>query len=250
MLQLPEVFAVKVAVAVGVGALIGIEREQSESAGGFAGSRTFVLIAVYGGLVQEFFPELLPVALLTLTIPVTVAYVSKIVIEDDAGMTTAVVTLLTFVYGAMATHSERGMRYAVVLATLTTVLLALKDPLHRFANRIEKEERRAMLKFLVLALVVYPLLPDKELEILSGVNPRFILLMVIFISGISLFAYVLTRIVGVKKGIGVTGFLGGLVSSTATSISMSERASANHNLSHICGFSIALASIVMFPRAL
>ncbi|WP_181691226.1 MgtC/SapB family protein [Natronomonas sp. LN261] len=240
----------RIAIAFGIGALIGLEREQSDSAGLFAGSRTFPLFALYGALVQAFFPAMLPIALISVTIPLTVAYAGRIRAEGDIGLTTLVTALLTVVLGALATHSERGAILAVVVAGAVTVLLSAKGVIHRFADRIDERERHASMKFILVVLVVLPLVPDRELDALFGINPRYVWLMVVFVSGLSFVAYVLGRVIGVQRGIAVTGVLGGFVSSTATAVSMAERTTEEHTLYRICAFSTIVASIVMFPRAL
>jgi len=240
----------RIAIAFGIGALIGLEREQSDSAGLFAGSRTFPLFALYGALVQSFFPAMLPIALLSVTVPLTVAYAGRIRAEGDIGLTTLVTALLTVVLGALATHSERGAVLAVVVAGAVTALLSAKGVIHRFADRIDERERRASIKFILVVLVVLPLVPDRELDALFGINPRYVWLMVVFVSGLSFVAYVLGRVIGVQRGIAVTGVLGGFVSSTATAVSMAERTTEEHTLYRICAFSTIVASVVMFPRAI
>jgi uncharacterized membrane protein (DUF4010 family) len=241
---------VRLAVAFGIGALIGLEREQSESAGPFAGSRTFPLFALLGALVQAYFPALLPVAVLAVALPLAVAYAGKVWIEQDVGLTTVMAALLTVVLGALTTHSERGAVIAIIVGGLVTVLLSAKDPIHAFADRIDEQERRASAKFILVVLVVFPLLPDRELAVLSGLNPRYVWLMVVFVTGLSFVAYVLSRTIGARRGIALTGILGGFVSSTATTVSMAERASDTPSLYRLCAFSTIVASIVMFPRAL
>lgn len=241
--------AVEIFVALGIGALVGIERERSEP-DTFAGSRTLPLVALFGALVQAFFPDVLPFAFALLVVLVTVAYAGKAFIHGDIGLTTGVATVLTFLYGAMATHSETGLTLAVVFGTLTTAILASKKPIHSFASRIGRREMRGTLKFLIVALVVLPLLPDRSLDVLLGLNPRFVWMMVVFVSGISYSAYLLTRLLGPERGIGLTGVLGGLVSSTATSMSMAEKAREEPLLTKIYGVSIVIASLAMLPRIL
>lgn len=93
----PQLLVFRVAIASGIGALIGLEREQSESGRTFAGSRTFPLFALFGALVQAFFPAILPLVVAVLVIPLTIAYVGKIWIEHDIGLTTLTAALLTTV---------------------------------------------------------------------------------------------------------------------------------------------------------
>ena len=245
----PSLFA-SLLVALGIGALIGLEREQSTTGTVFAGSRTLPLIALFGALEQAFFPDLLSVSLVLLVILVIVAYVAKIVTEGDIGMTTVIATILTFVYGAMTTHSEEGLRLAIVFGGLTTVLLAIKTPIHDFVDKISPEERRSTLQFIIVSLVILPVLPNRSLDWLFGLNPQFVWFMVVFVSGLGLVGYVLTQNVGPERGFGITGLLGGFVSSTATAVSMAERARQNAELATICGLATAIASITMFPRML
>jgi uncharacterized membrane protein (DUF4010 family) len=237
-------------LAGSLGALIGLEREQSESGGTFAGSRTFPLIALYGALVQAFFPDVLPLAIGILVVPLTVAYVGKIAYEGDIGLTTLVAALLTVVLGAMTMHSERGAVVAIVTGGAVTVLLSVKGPIHEFADRIEEGERRASAKFILVALVVLPTLPDRSVDALYGLNPRFVWLMVVFVTGLGFVAYVLAQALGPERGIAITGIVGGFVSSTATTVSMAEKTTQNATLYHVCAFAVVTASIVMFPRAL
>lgn len=242
--------AVPVFVAFGVGALIGLEREQSESAGTFAGSRTFPLFALYGALVELFFPAALPVAIAAIAVPLTVAYAGKVWLERDLGLTTLSAALLTVVLGALAAHSRLGTTLAVIVGGVVTVILTSKGRIHEFADRIEEAERRATVQFILVVLVVFPLLPDRELPILLGLNPRFVWLMVVLVTGLSFVAYLFGRVVGTYRGIAMTGILGGFVSSTATTVSMANRTSQTPDLYRICAFSTVIAAIVMFPRAL
>lgn len=240
----------RVAIAFGIGALIGLEREQSESGGTFAGSRTFPLFGLVGALVQAFFPAMLPVVVLALVIPLTVAYVGKVWTEGDIGLTTLTAAVLTVLLGALTTHSERGAILAIIVGGAVTVILSAKGPIHGFADRIEENERLASIKFIIVVLVILPILPARNLDIVFGLNPRFIWLMVVFVTGLSFVAYVLSRVFGAKRGIALTGILGGFVSSTATTVSMAERTTEAPPLYQICAFATVTASIVMFPRAL
>lgn len=238
------------AVAFGIGAIIGMEREQSESAGSYAGSRTFPLFALYGALVSAYFPGAFPIALLTIGLALTVAYTARAYLTEDLGLTTLAAGLLAVVLGGMTAHSEGGMIAAIVITGIVVVLLSAKGPIHRVADHIGEEERRASVKFVVVVLIVLPLLPDRNLDVLLGLNPRYVWLMVVFVSGLSFAAYLLGQTIGARRGIVLTGVLGGFVSSTATAVSMAERTRAAPALYQVTAFSAVIASIVMFPRAL
>jgi uncharacterized membrane protein (DUF4010 family) len=237
-------------VAFGLGALIGLEREQSESAGRFAGSRTFPLFALYGAIVSAFYPAMLPLALAALVVPLTVAYVGKVWYAADIGLTTVMAALVTTLLGALTMHSDRGAVVALIVGGAVTVLLSVKDPIHEFADRIDESERRASAKFILIVLVVFPALPDRSLDALYGLNPRFVWLMVVFVTGLGFVAYLLGRVLGTERGIAITGIVGGFVSSTATTVSMAEKTTQNETLYQVCAFAVVTASIVMFPRAL
>lgn len=241
---------VSIAIAFGIGVLIGLEREQSGSGGTFAGSRTFPLFALFGALVQAFFPTMLPVAVAALAIPLSVAYIGKIWTEHDIGLTTLMAALLTVVLGAMTIHSVRGTVLAIIVGGVVTVLLSEKGTIHEVADRIDEQERRASVKFILVVVVVFPLLPDRAFDSLFGLNPRFIWLMVVFVTGLSFIAYVLSRIIGTQRGIALTGVLGGFVSSTATTVSMAQQTNDAPSLYQVYAFSTIIASTVMFPRAL
>jgi len=183
-------------------------------------------------------------------VPLTVAYVGKIWYEGDLGLTTLVAALVTVVLGAMTMRSDRGAVVAIIVGGAVTVLLSVKDPVHEFADRIEESERRASVKFILVVLVVLPALPDRSLDVLYGLNPRFIWLMVVFVTGLGFVAYVLGETLGPERGIALTGVVGGFVSSTATTVSMAGKTTGNATLYRVCAFAVVTASIVMFPRAL
>ncbi|QCC46527.1 MgtC/SapB family protein [Halobellus limi] len=237
-------------VATSLGALIGLEREQSESAGRFAGSRTFPLFALYGALTFAFFGGTLLAALGVLVVPLTVAYAARVWTDGDLGLTTLTSALLTAILGAMTMHSDRAATLAVVVGGAVTVLLSVKDPLHEFADRIDASEQLASAKFILIVLVVLPSLPDRSMDALYGLNPRFVWLMVVFVTGLGFVAYVLGSVLGAERGIALTGVVGGFVSSTATTVSMAGKTAQNETLYRICAFAVVTASIVMFPRAL
>lgn len=241
---------VRLFIAFAIGVLVGLEREQAESGGAFAGSRTFPLFALVGAIAHAFFPGLLAPVVLALALPLTVAYAGKILTEGDIGLTTLTAAILTVLLGALTVDSDRGALVAIIVGGTVTVLLSAKPTIHGVVDRIDESERRASLKFILVVFVVLPLLPDRELAVLYGLNPRFVWLMVGFVTGLSFVAYILSRVLGARQGIALTGVLGGFVSSTATTVSMAERTDEAPDLFRIGAFSIVVASVVMFPRAL
>lgn len=238
---------IRLLVALGIGFLVGLERERRHEREIFAGIRTLPLVALSGAIVQQYFQRLLLPAFVLFVALLVVAYAVKVQ-RVDIGMTSAVATLLTFLFGAMSVISEQAMLVAVMMGIITAILLAVKDPLHRFANEIDPDEMYAVLKFLVVSLVIFPLLPDRSLDSLLGLNPQFVWLMVIFVSGIGFGAYILTKLLGAKTGIGLSGVLGGMISSTATTVAMARKSIMDRNVSTIAALATVIACLAMFPR--
>jgi uncharacterized membrane protein (DUF4010 family) len=137
---------------------------------------------------------------------------------------------------------------AVVLAATVAVLLHLKPELHGFAQRMGDKDFRAVMQFVVIALVILPILPDKEYGPFQVLNPQKIWWMVVLITGISLGGYVAYKILGERSGVVVGGLLGGLISSTATTVSYARRSRETSGDSGILALVIMLSSAVVFAR--
>lgn len=237
-----------IAVAFAIGLLIGLQREQSGKGILAAGSRTFPLVAIAGAACQAFLPSLLVVAYAGVVLLAALGYLARVREVGDPGLATPVASCLTFLFGAMAVASDGARLAAVILAVVTTVVLALKEPLHGFARRLSTPEIRATLSFLVIALVVLPLLPDRDVGWLLGLNPRFAWMMVVFVAAIDLAAYLFVKAFATRRGHLLAGVVGGLVSSTATTVSMARRAKAQPELGGWLGVGILVASAVMLVR--
>ncbi len=132
----------------------------------------------------------------------------------------------------------------------TMLLLALKGWLHRLANRIEPSDVEATLKFAIITLIVLPLVPNTNFgpEGLEVINPYKTWLMVVLIAGLNFVGYILVKVLGREHGFGITGLLGGLVSSTAVTLGFSQRSRVEPNLTPVLALAILLAWTVMFFR--
>lgn len=236
------------AVALGIGILIGLQREQSGTGILAAGSRTFPLVAVLGAACQAFVPQVLAVAYGGVVLLAALGYLARVREAGDTGLATPIAACLTFLLGAMAAASDVARLAAIILAVVTTVLLAMKEPLHGFARKLSPAEVRATLSFLVIALVVLPLLPNHDARWLLGLNPRFVWTMVVFVAAIDLVAYLFVKAFATKRGNLLAGAVGGLVSSTATTVAMSRRARARPDLGSWLAVGIIVASAVMLLR--
>jgi uncharacterized membrane protein (DUF4010 family) len=244
------------AVALVIGALIGLEREfiqQKEGEPDFAGIRTFSLIALLGAVTAHLSGEfgLLPVivALGGLILLAVASYAGGLIrTGEEEGITTEVAVLLVYLLGAMVVWDMAEL--AGALAVITALLLSLKGSLHEAIRRMSAQDLRTTLEFALVAAVVLPLLPNHAIDPLGLINLFQIWLLVVFVSGIGFFGYVLMKVLGAERGIGLTGILGGIVSSTATTLSFSTRSKETPALSPHFAQAILLASSVMFPRVL
>jgi uncharacterized membrane protein (DUF4010 family) len=242
--------------ALVIGALIGLEREfyqQKEDAPDFAGIRTFSLIALLGSvssfLANDFGIILAALALGGLILMTTVSYSGALVrSKTETGITTEVAAILTFLFGVLVMGDHAFV--AIALAVITSLLLTFKGKLHGFIRNMSSEDIHVTLQFALVAAVILPLLPNRTIDPWGLLNPFQIWLMVVFVSGIGFSGYVLMKILGPSQGINLMGILGGLASSTATTISFSSASREYPQMAHHYARAVVLASTVMFPRVL
>lgn len=243
----------KFLISFAIGALIGTERERKQSKiKEFAGIRTFMFIAVFGtssAFLSTFYPNFILIAFLGLAAMVGLSYMTSTREIGDIGITTEVVALLTFILGALC-FTDEGLQIVPILAIIITTLLAVKPYLHTFARKISQKEIINTLKFLIIAFVILPLLPDQTFGPLNVFNPYQIWLIVVFISGISFAGYILMKFIGVERGISATGIIGGLVSSTAVTTAMAARVKESDFIIRAAVFATVVASSMMFLRVL
>ena len=250
-------------IALAAGALIGLEREQArvlDKKPSIGGVRTFPLIALAGALsaLLAHTMGVWPIlgALLVVGAFLGVSYYQEWGKEAAPGITTQVAALITFLLGALALLPglplATGQRYLLIIASAGVVmaLLSFKAPLHQAVARVSEDDIYATAKFVILALVVLPLLPDRTFGPLHVLNPFDIGLMIVLIAGISFLGYIATRIAGEGRGLAVTGILGGLASSTAVTVSMATRVREAPKIAILAAVAILTASATMFARIL
>lgn len=243
------------AAALLIGALIGLEREFVQQRSGeqeFGGIRTFALMALLGAvaafLTDQYGPLIFLAVYLGLILLLWASLLASSMRGVEEGITTEVTALLVPLFGAMMIWNQPAV--AAALGVITALILALKPRLHGAARRMSAEDLRATLEFSIITAVVLPLLPNEGFGPFGVLNPFQIWLLVVFISGIGFLGYVLMKFFGAERGVGITGLLGGLVSSTATTLSFAGRSKTNAGLSTVLAQGILLASCVMFPRVL
>lgn len=252
----PLELAARFGAALGLGLLLGLERERTQRSGAesFAGARTFALIGLLAAAALDFQIRLgqawLPLASFAAVAALAICSYFVTSQRGDVGATTEVTALLTFVIGALCGAGQIGLAAAIAVATL--LMLSAKSWTHRFAEHIEAADVEAVLKFAIITLIVLPLLPNHSYgpPPLDVVNPYKVWLMVVLISGLNFASYVLVKVVGQEHGIGITGLLGGLVSSTAVTLGFSQRSRQEPGLAGSFTLGILVAWTVMFFRVL
>ncbi|MBI3370526.1 MAG: DUF4010 domain-containing protein [Betaproteobacteria bacterium] len=244
--------ALRFAVAIALGMLIGLERERSKSEEGGAGVRSFALIAL-AGAIAGYLGNSLGLDWLALAIFFSVAalVIGQYVVTSlrgDPGITTEISALLAFLLGLLCAHGQ--LQVAAWVAVAMALLLALKGWLHRLASRINASDVEATLKFGIVTLIILPLVPDHNYgpPPLDVMNPYKIWLMVVLISALNFASYLLIKIVGAEHGIGIAGLLGGLASSTAVTLGFSQRSRQPGEDASALALGIVLAWTVMFFR--
>jgi len=236
-------------VALMIGILIGLDRERAEVRKArqiFAGVRTFPLVALAGAipvlLVERVGPLLLAVSLLSIAAIAVVSYVRSSA-GGDIGATTEVAAVATFLLGALAGAGELVVAGACGVAV--AVLLVAKPKLEGFSRALTPEELTAALELAVITVIVLPLLPNRGYGPWHVLNPREIWLVVVLVTALSFVGFVAMRLLGERRGMQVTGAVGGLVSSTAVTMAMAERSRAEESLARPAAAAALVASSIM-----
>jgi uncharacterized membrane protein (DUF4010 family) len=237
-----------------LGGLVGLERQfaQTDDKEALLGVRTFVFISLLGALsafVSEkyisWFPAISFLALLGIVIT---RYIIEAMRSTDIGITTEVTELLVFLIGAITYWGH--LKVAIALAVGVTLMLSLKPEIQKWTKQIETEDIRALIKFAIISVVILPLLEDKAVDRWGLFNPREVWLMVVLISAVSFTGYAVLKFGKIRSAFEWTGIFGGLVSSTAVSLSFSRRSHECPAYSKHLAMGIVLAELVMFPRLL
>lgn len=244
---------ITLAIAFGLGLIVGLQRQKSDHE--MAGVRTFTLISIMG-VISAFLardygnPYIIPVFGICLSALLVTANILKVkrLNDDDIGQTTEVAALLMFAVGAYLVMGDRVV--AVIVGGTITILLYLKEHLHGFIDKLEEKDLAAIMTFVGISLVILPLLPDKTYGPMNVLNPRNIWLMVTLIVGISVVGYFIYKFVGKKVGTISNGILGGLISSTATTVSYARKTKEVKDIDKLAAFVITTASAVALVRVL
>ncbi len=244
------------AAAVLIGALVGIEREKSKGRSGnvgIGGLRTFILFSLTGALGAWLSQALgsalvLVAAVLAVTALAIAGYVIQARSRPEAiGLTTETAAISVCLLGAacMAGHPELALAGGIAVSAF----LAYKEPLHGLVEKLAVDDIAAGVKLLAASFIVLPLLPTEPIDPWGALVPRSLWLHVILIAGLSLVGYVATRVLGAERGTAITGLSGGLVSSTAVTLTFAKRSREEGGQSDdALAAGTFLAWLVMFVR--
>lgn len=251
----------RLAVALGIGLLIGLERgwktREVEPGRRAAGIRTFALIGLLGGILAALAQATGSPwgAGLVLGLGFAVFAAVFAVLERDAdraagsySATTTIAALLTFALGAYALVGD--LRVAAAVAVAAAGILAARQDIHRWVERITWPELRSALVLLAMTFVVLPVVPDVNVGPAGGVNPREVWLIAIVLAGVSFLGYGAVKIFGAARGVLLSAFAGGLVSSTAVTLTNARRAAAGEGAPGLLAAGVATASVVSFIRVI
>ena len=215
------------AVALGIGLLVGAERERRKSKvdkATAAGLRTFAIVSLLGAVGFWLGGAIvLGVCVVVVTAMVSLAYLQSA--KESLGLTTEIAVVLTVLLGAASVKSP-GI--AAGLGVLLTVLLAARDPMHRFVKTLLTEhEANDALILAAATLIVLPLMPDQYMGPYEAINPAKIWLVVILVLSISAMGHIASRMMGSHRGLPIAGFFSGFISGTLTIAAMGARVKAH-----------------------
>jgi uncharacterized membrane protein (DUF4010 family) len=246
-------------LALALGAIVGVEREKFAKkfdSMAFGGIRTFMFISLLGALSAFISIEYLewfivPIFLgLIVFIGLSYYFAVKLTNGKSIGITGELAALITFIIGFLSATDH--VLVSIAIAIITATFLYLKMWLHGFLKGISEAEVYSSLIFGILAFVILPFLPNQTYGPLNVFNPYTIWLMIVFISGMNFVGYILVKIFDSKKGIVLTGFLGGIVSSTAITISFAGKSKEEKNaqILKLLLFGVLIANSIMIIRVL
>lgn len=255
MLDLSLAFDLLVAALVGLA--VGVEREWSGHSSGpdgrFAGARTFALLGAIGGFAGWFvrlgYPALATVvAAGGILLPIVAYWATMRRPGTTTDGTTEVVAVMVVALGLTA---GLGLRTpAAAAGAIIVMLLAEKSRLQQTLQRIDAQEMRAALQFAILALVILPILPAGAYGPYEAFRPRQLWIVVLVFSALNFVGYITRRLIGETRGLGVTGLVGGFVSSTAVTLGFSRRSRDEPELALPLALGVVAACTVLIPRLL
>jgi uncharacterized membrane protein (DUF4010 family) len=239
-------------ISLFLGFLIGLERNisfKTENEKGFAGSRTFAFISLFGYLSayisDSFYSHFIYLSFFALVLIVATAYFLKVFHYHKQGTTTHFAALLTFILGILIYKHQ--ILFALTLTFFIVLILNIKSKLKSVEFKLSTTDINAAILLFGMSFLILPYLPNKMIYF---INPYKTWLMAIIISSLSFFGYLGIKILGEKYGVLLTGAAGGFVSSTAVTFSLSKMYAKIKKSPYIYAAAIAIANTIMFARIL
>lgn len=238
--------------AMFLGAVIGIDREKSASffqVKKFAGIRTFTLIGLLGvllALLERISLFLFITIAAGFVLLIVSSYITHSFKNNQNGGTSELASLIVLIAGYFVGTNNYTIASIIIMST--AILLFGKDKIHHFANAVSNAEMKSIIQFVVIAFIVLPLLPNQYYGPFESFNPYLIWTMIVLVSGITFMSYLAIKLIGTEKGISLSGFLGGFVSSTAVTLAFSQRSKKYHKIVNPFVFGIIISSTAMFFR--
>jgi uncharacterized membrane protein (DUF4010 family) len=269
--MLSEIFT-NLVLSIILGATVGLERESfNPGKDTIGGIRTYSLIALLGSLsgilyINSFVSMSVMIAGAFMLL-VIAYYVMGTSVSKDFGMTNEIAAIITYLIGLLLILNIIPLQLSVAIFVVLIFTLSLKSTTSKFVSGVSRQEIQSFISYAIIALVVLPVLPDVSYkladlpllaDIMKGfnielgqfstldlINPRKIWMVVVLITGIDVFGYILARFVGNKKSFALTSFIAGFVSSTSATQSLAQRSKNTNFVNHLIGAAV-LANLASF----
>lgn len=245
-------------IAVILGFAIGMQRtmahlykQEGKPHTYFAGSRTFALISLLGflsGQLATVVPSVIAIVAIAVFLLIGLSYIAKSFLFHKMGMTTQVTAIITYLLGLMVYLDLE--EYAIFIGVVMIVLLESKPRLQKIERHISPDDLNATVLLLAMTFLILPILPNEMIGPYSLINPYKTWMMAVIIAAVSFIGYVAIKVLGNRRGLLLTGVFGGLISSTAISISLSKIYLTQKSFLKNFTAGIAIASTFMFIRVL
>lgn len=244
----------RLTVSLAIGLLVGLERgwhsrdeEDHQRAAGF---RTFALTGLLGGIAGALSLQtsglVIGLVFLGYVAAFTAFHWLEAAADHDVSATSVVAGMVTFLLGALAVLGD--LRIAIACAVATAILLALREPIHRWVASLTWQEIRAVLILLAMSFLLLPFLPNRPVDPWGAINPYEIWLLAILIAAISFGGYVAIRTFGDDHGVIMTAMMGGLASSTVTTLTFARLGREHPGSSRLLSAGILVSGMVMVVR--
>ena len=232
---------------------IGLEQRRlhGEEKAIFGSDRTFTFIGIIGFILYILQPDTMYLFAgggFGLIILLGIFYFTKVQLFKDFGLTSITIALITYCLAPLVFTQPKGLVILIVVSVL--IFAELKQSLLEISTKFDKNEFITLAKFLVIAGVILPIVPDEPLFSFVNITPYRVWLAVVVVSTISYLSYVLQKFVFKESGIIVSGILGGLYSSTATTLILSRKSTQRTSSMHLYTAAILIASSMKYIRIL